>query len=105
MDRHEWEIRLNHKEYKEETRQRYGEPIEYVLSRLKQGKEIDLFDIINAKCELKELIKKSNNNPQDIKHTINRSTMMILTPIYKWILWLVITMLIGIIFYTFRSKF
>jgi len=51
---------LNHKEYKEETRQRYGEPIEYVLSRLKQGKEVELFDIINAQDQLDTLRKDTD---------------------------------------------
>jgi len=60
LDRNEWEIRLNHKEYKEETRQRYGEPIEYVLSRLKQGKKVELFDIINAQDQL-EILRKDTD--------------------------------------------
>lgn len=51
---------MNHKEYKEETRQRYGEPIEYVLSRLKQGKEVELFDIINAQDQLDTLRKDTD---------------------------------------------
>ena len=51
---------MNHKEYKEETRQRYGEPIEYVLSRLKQGQEVELFDIINAQDQLDTLRKDTD---------------------------------------------
>ncbi len=51
---------MNHKEYKEETRQRYGEPIEYGLSRLKQGKEVELFDIINAQDQLDTLRKDTD---------------------------------------------
>ena len=51
---------MNHQEYKEETRQRYGEPIEYVLSRLKQGKEVQLFDIINAQDQLETLRKDTD---------------------------------------------
>jgi hypothetical protein len=51
---------LNHKKHKEETRQRFGEPIEYVLSCLREGKQFELFDVINAQDQLQTLRENSH---------------------------------------------
>lgn len=46
---------LNHKEYKEETLQRYGQPIEYILNCLEKNIDIDGFDLINARTEWEQI--------------------------------------------------
>lgn len=49
---------LNHKEYKEETLQRYGQPIEYILNCLENNIDIEGFDLINARTEWESIKNK-----------------------------------------------
>lgn len=46
-----------HKQKKNLIKERYAEPIEYILRKLRDCEEVELFDIMNAETQLKELKK------------------------------------------------